>query len=83
MADYQAIAKKYGADANWNSLRGTNDPLFAGLDPNANWNSFRPQASASPSLYNAQTNPSGTSLPPSGVSARQLPWRVQVPVCDQ
>jgi hypothetical protein len=41
--DFDAIARKYGRESNWNALRGSNDPLTAGLDPNANWNSFRPQ----------------------------------------
>lgn len=64
MADFQAMAQKYGTD-NWNSLRGKNDPMFAGLDPNANWNSFRPtDTAAAPTASAAPT--SGSVERPSG-----------------
>ena len=42
--DFEAIANKYGRDSNWNTLRGSDDPLLAGLDPGGNWNSYRPAA---------------------------------------
>lgn len=51
--DYGAIAAKFGQDVNLNAYRGSSDPIFAGLDPSANWNQYRGSqsgGSASPSV---------------------------------
>ena len=79
MADFEAIAKKYGQDANLNALRGSSDPMFAGLDPNANWNNYRgsqgaPAASPSASPTEIQ-NPSPTG----GQSRDTFPSGYQFP----
>lgn len=59
MADYGAIANKYGQDFNLNSLRGSKDSIFEGLNPDDNWNQFRgPQTGAAAA-------PSASPLPPS------------------
>lgn len=63
--DYNAIAAKYGT-GNWNALRGSDDPLFEGMDPNANWNAYRPTVDDS-----QQSTPGATKV--SGGARNGLP----------